>query len=168
MTLHTKRLVLRAAKQDDLHDLFAIFSDPRAMRYWSTAPHDTPERTQENLDRLIASAQNKLLYFVIEKDARAIGTAGMHKDNEIGFLLHPDYWRQGIVTEAMQAIIPYLFAETDARELTADVDPRNDASIGILIALGFHETHRAKNTFCIGGVWSDSIYFALPRPNTAG
>lgn len=102
--------------------------------------------------------------FVIEKDGRAIGTAGMHKDTEIGFLLHPDYWRQGIGAEAMRTIIPYLFSQTDARELTADVDPRNDASVGLLKSLGFHETHRAKNTFCINGEWSDSVYFALTRP----
>jgi ribosomal-protein-alanine N-acetyltransferase len=163
MTLKTKRLTLRAAAQDDLHDLFAIFGDRRAMKYWSTAPHDTPERTQENLDRLIASAAKQLVYFVIEMNGRAIGTAGMHKENEIGFLLHPDFWRQGIVSEAMNTIIPYLFAQTDVTELTADADPRNEASVGLLKSLGFHETHRANNTFCINGEWSDSVYLALPR-----
>ncbi len=164
MTLTTERLILRGAKQNDLMDLYAIFSDRRAMRYWSTPPHDSPERTQENLDRLIATAKRQLTYFVIEKDGRAIGTAGMHKTDEVGFLLHPDYWRLGIVSEAMGAIIPYLFAVTDHAQLTADADPRNAASVGILKSLGFRETHRAKNTFCINGEWSDSVYFALPRP----
>jgi ribosomal-protein-alanine N-acetyltransferase len=165
MTLHTKRLTLRAARQDDLLDLYAIFSDPRAMKYWSTASHDRPERTQENLDRLIASAKERLVYFVFELDGRAIGTAGMHKENEIGFLLHPDYWRQGIVTEAMNAIIPYVFEVTDVTKLTADADPRNAASVNLLKSLGFQETHRAKNTFCINGEWSHSVYFALQRPS---
>jgi len=162
--LKTERLILRAAVQDDLMDLYTIFSDPRAMRYWSTAAHDSPERTQQNLDRLIASAHKRLTYFVIEMDGRAIGTAGMHKDDEVGFLLHPDYWRQGIVTEAMNAIIPHLFATTDVLRLTADADPRNAASVGMLKSLGFVETGRAANTYCIAGVWSDSVYFALPRP----
>jgi ribosomal-protein-alanine N-acetyltransferase len=165
MTLITKRLILRAAKQDDLMDLYAIFSDPRAMRYWSTPPHQSPERTQENLDRLIVSGRNLLTYFVIEMDGRAIGTAGMHKTDEVGFLLHPDYRRQGIVTEAMDAIIPYLFDVSDHAQLTADADPRNAASVGILKSLGFQETHRAENTFCINGEWSDSVYFALQRPS---
>ena len=64
----------------------------------------------------------------------------------------------------MPAIIPYLFESTDLPVLTADVDPRNEASVALLKALGFDETHREKNTFCIEGEWSDSIYFALPRP----
>ncbi len=168
MTLKTKRLTLRAARQDDLHDLFAIFSDPRAMKYWSTAPHESSTRTQENLERLIAAAQVQLIYFVIEMNERVIGTTGMHKENEIGFLLHPDYWRQGIVTEAMAAIIPHIFATTDVTQLTADADPDNAASVGLLHSLGFQETGRAKDTYCIDGVWSDSVYFALQRADYLG
>ncbi len=161
--LKTKRLILRAARPDDLDDLFAIYSDPRAMRYWSTAPHHDKATTQGNLDRLIASAQDRLVYFVFEHQARVIGLGGMHKDDEIGFLLHPDFWRQGFVREAMETIIPYLFETTDVTQLTADADPNNAASVGLLKALGFTETHRAKNTFCIDGVWSDSVYFARSR-----
>jgi ribosomal-protein-alanine N-acetyltransferase len=162
--LKTERLVLRAATQHDLMDLYAIFSDRRAMQYWSTAPHDSPERTQQNLDRLIASAEKQLTYFVIEMDGRAIGTAGMYREDEIGFLLHPDYWRQGIVKEAMRTIIPHLFDNTDVTQLTAGADPRNVASISMLKSLGFEETGRAERTHYIEGVWSDSVYFALPRP----
>ncbi|MEY1555681.1 GNAT family N-acetyltransferase [Yoonia sp. R2331] len=161
--LTTKRLILRAARPDDLDDLHAIYSDPRAMRYWSTPPHPDRATTQGNLDRLIASAARRLVYFVFEKDGHAIGVGGMHKDYEIGFLLHPDYWRQGFAREAMQTIIPHLFKVTDAPALTADADPLNTASVGLLRSLGFDETHRAKNTFCIEGVWSDSVYFRRKR-----
>ncbi len=165
MTLKTDRLILRAAQQADLMDLHALYSEPRAMAYWSTAPHDSIEQTQEHLDRLIASNREQLTYFVIELDSRAIGTAGMHKAGEVGFLLHPDHWRKGIATEAMTAIVTHLFEITDFVQLTADADPNNAASVCFLKSLGFEETHRANNTFCINGVWSDSVYFALQRPS---
>lgn len=168
MILTTERLILRAPRQDDLMDLYAAYSDPRAMRYWSTPPHPNPARTQDSLDRMVDQSREKLTYFVIEMDGRAIGTAGMHQGNEIGFILHPDYWRQGIVTEALGAIIPYLFETTDHAQLTADADPRNDASVSLLRSLGFVETGRAEKTFCINGEWSDSVYFALPRHAMAG
>ena len=48
-------------------------------------------------------------------------------------------------------------------ELTADVDPDNAASIGLLKSLGFRETHRAERTMQIRGQWCDSVYFALRR-----
>ena len=161
--LRTARLLLRRAKTSDLHDLFAIFHDARAMRYWSTPPHADITVTRDRLDRMIASAP-PLTNFVIERDGRAIGTAGNYRDAEVGFILHPDHWRQGLVREAMAVIIPHLWQVTDLPRLTADADPLNAASVGLLTALGFAETHRARNTFCIDGKWSDSVYFALDRP----
>lgn len=164
MTLQTERLTLRGARQSDLMDLYEVFSDQKAMRYWSTPPHPNPASTQKNLDRLIANARSKLTHFVIEKDGQAIGTAGLHNDDEIGFLLHPDYWRQGIIAEAMGAIIPYLFDKTETEQLTADADLRNAASVAALKSLGFEETHRKEKACCGDGEHSDSVYFALPRP----
>lgn len=161
--LTTDRLLLRRARQTDLMPLYAIFSDARAMRYWSTPPHDSPDRSQENLDRMIA-ADDPLLYFVIEKDGRVIGTAGGHGLGEVGFILHPDVWRQGIIAEAMQAILPRIWANTTLSYVFADVDPDNIASCKLLESLGFHTHSTEKNTYCINGVWSDSVYYRLYRP----
>lgn len=165
MALVTERLILRAPQLRDLGDLHVLYSDPQTMKYWSTAPHKTRAQTQTHLQEMIVAAQRQLTYFVIEMDGCAIGAAGMHKADEVGFLLRSDFWRKGIITEAMHAIIPYLFETTHCPRLTADADPKNAASVGLLTALGFEETHRAKNTFCIAGIWSDSVYFALQRPS---
>ena len=43
-------------------------------------------------------------------------------------------------------------------ELTADVDPRNAASLALLRRHGFVETGRAAATWQIGDEWCDSIY----------
>ena len=165
MQLTTKRLVLRGPQPDDLAGMFANYSDPRAMRFWSTGPHADPSVTQRILDQHIAAWAKAQVYFQITLDGRYIGNAGNYHKDEIGFMLHPDYWQQGILTEAMQSIIPHLWDVTDHAQLTADVDPNNAASVGLLKKLGFAETHRAANTFCIDGVWSDSVYLALQRPS---
>ncbi|WP_253279595.1 GNAT family N-acetyltransferase [Loktanella sp. 3ANDIMAR09] len=162
--LVTARLVLRRPASGDLDDLFAIYSDPCAMRYWSTLPHDSPAVTSRSLDGMMA--QSPLTYFALDLNGRVIGCAGLYRDQEVGFILHPDHWRQGYVTEAMNAIIPYLFATTQVPHLMADIDPRNIASAAALTGLGFTETHRATRTYCIGGVWSDSAYYRLHRPDT--
>ncbi|MEO0702102.1 MAG: GNAT family N-acetyltransferase [Pseudomonadota bacterium] len=161
--LTSARLTLRAAEPGDLHDLHAVYSDARTMRYWSSLPHADLSETQEWLDRLIASARDPLLYFVIEHGGRAIGTAGVHENAEVGIILHADFWRQGLGREALETLIPYLFDATDAAALTADADPRNLGSVGLLKSVGFNVTGHAKRTFCVGGEWSDSVYLALPR-----
>jgi ribosomal protein S18 acetylase RimI-like enzyme len=48
--------------------------------------------------------------------------------------------------------------------ITADVDPRNVASLRLLARLGFEETGRAARTCQVGDEWQDSVYLALRRP----
>lgn len=163
-TLTTARLTLRGARASDLDDLFAIFSNADAMRYWSTPPHPDTSVTQERLDRMIKRFKTHPTYFSLVYQGRVIGTAGLVPPNEVGFILNPAFHRLGLMTEAMHAILAHVWATTDIPQVIADADPRNDASIGILTSLGFTQTHSAKNTFCIAGDWVDSIYFALNRP----
>lgn len=164
MILQTERLILRGPNPADLSAMHKVYSDPRAMRYWSTPPHENKDTTQDLLQRRIDHWEQAQVNFQITLGGTYIGNAGNFHGNEVGFMLAPDHWRQGILTEAMGAIIPYLWQATKHAILTADADPNNAASCGLLQSLGFHETHRAKDTFCINGVWSDSVYYALNRP----
>lgn len=162
--LKTKRLTLRAPCEDDLEAMFAVYSNPNAMKYWSTPPHEDISVTKKLLDGRIAHWAHAPVNFQIELDGSFIGNAGNYYKNELGAMLEPDHWRKGYVREAFEAIIPHLWSVTDHDVLTGDIDPNNAASLALVNSLGFHETHRAQNTFCIDGVWVDSIYFALPRP----
>ncbi|MEJ6398714.1 GNAT family N-acetyltransferase [Yoonia sp. 208BN28-4] len=157
--LNTDRLILRGPRDADIDAMFATYSDPVAMRYWSTPPHANRDVTAADFIRRKADWDANKRNFQIEMDGVWIGNAGMFRDYEVGFMLSRVHWRKGIVSEAMGTIIPYLFDTINVPYMTADADPNNAASCGILRALGFHETHRAKDTFCINGVWSDSVYF---------
>lgn len=167
LEIRTARLVLRNAEPDDLEDMFAVFGDGRAMRYWSSPPHPDRQTTQARIDRMRAAFAERPCQFVIEHAGRVIGTLGMAEINEVGFILHPDHWRKGFITEAMAALLPQLWQWTTADHLMADVDPGNAASIGLLTSLGFVETHREARTFFINGIWTDSVFFALSRPGSA-
>jgi RimJ/RimL family protein N-acetyltransferase len=149
----------------DLAAFHEIMSDPRAMRYWSRPEHATIEETQGFVDFLCACPGNGGDDWVIERDGRAIGKAGAWSPPEVGFLLHPDRWGHGYAYEAMAALMPVLFSRHDVPALTADVDPRNAASLRLLERLGFRETGRAARTLLWRDEWCDSIYLALPRPS---
>ncbi len=164
MELRTARLLLRRARPDDLHALHAILSDPRAMRYMSSLPHERLEQTAEWIDELLAPQGGDKNLFLVEHEGRVIGRLGVWKLPEIGFIFHSDVWGRGFASEALGAFIDHVFTTTDAAELTADVDPRNGASLTLLKKLGFQVTGEAKDTFHIGDEWSDSIYLSLPRP----
>lgn len=159
----TVRLKLRRASPDDLAPLHAILSDPRAMRYWSTRPHVDLEETRRWLDGMLEAAPDESDDFILELGGRVVGKAGCWRLPEIGYILHPDYWGRGLANEALIAILDHVFAAHDLGAVTADVDPRNEASLRLLARLGFEETGRADRTYEVAGEVSDSVYLALAR-----
>lgn len=162
--LRTPRLLLRPARMEDLPAIHAVLSEPRAMRYWSTPPHDTIEQSRAWLASMVEVDRASNADFVIEREGAVIGKAGCWRMPEIGFILHPDHWGRGLAREAVAAVIDHVFAQFDIPAITADVDPRNAASLRMLGRLGFVETHRATRTIRVGDAWCDSIYLARPRP----
>lgn len=165
--IRTPRLVLRRATWDDLADVHRVLSNPAAMRYWSRPEHETLEETRKWLGYLVEPAADSM-DFVIEKDGRVIGKAGAWRLPEVGFILHPDHWGQGLAHEAMSAVISHLDAtRPELAELTAEADPRNAASLRLLAKLGFRETHRAERTLLWKDEWCDSVYLARPRDPAA-
>lgn len=165
MDIRTERVLLRRASWDDLEPIHAVMSAPSAMRYWATLPHATLEVTRAWFDGALLDFDNpKMDERVIVLEGRVIGYMGIWNMPEFGFILHPDTWGQGLATEAATAFIAHAFATHDIDRLTADVDPRNAASLALLRKLGFVVTGHAERTFLLGDEWCDSTYLALPRP----
>ena len=163
MEILTPRLRLRHARPDDLAAMHAVLSDPRATRWWSTPPHASLNETQAWLDDMIGGNAEGSDDFVIERDGRVIGKAGFFRLPEVGYILHPDHWGQGLASEAVGAAIEHVFATREIDDLTADVDPENQASIRLLERQGFVRTGFAEKTFNVGGAWQDSLYYGLTR-----
>ncbi len=161
--LHTPRLRLRHARPDDLPAMHAVLSDPRATRWWSTPPHESLDQTREWLDGMIAGNLEGSDDFVIERDGVVIGKAGFWRLPDVGYILRPDHWGQGIATEAVGAVVDHVFRTRSVEDLTADVDPDNTASIRLLERLQFVRTGFAARTWNVGGEWKDSLYYGLSR-----
>jgi ribosomal-protein-alanine N-acetyltransferase len=114
---------------------------------------------------MIDSPNNGLTDFVIclKPNDKPIGKIGVWSGDEIGFLLDRSQWHKGLAKEALSAIIPYLFDERKFESISADVDPRNDPSTGILKKAGFEVERIQEKTFEIAGVWVDSVYLLLTK-----
>ncbi len=161
--LQSERLTLRPASLADVDALHVVFSDPRAMRYWDTLPHSDVAQTRQFVEAMIGTPLAEGEEFVAELDGRVIGKAGFWRFPEIGFILHPDCWGRGLGREAVATVVDHGFNETGLSEVTADVDPRNHASIRLLEKLGFAETGRRSRTIKVGEEWCDSVYYALKK-----
>ena len=159
--VRTKRLVLRRMTMDDAAVLHEIFRDPKAMEFWSTAPHENIERTRAFMAETIAKvAAGESDDFVVTLDGKVIGKAGIWSASELGFIFSPQVWGTGIAREAVNGVLTRAFAHGVTRVM-ADVDPRNTRSLAMLAKLGFKKTGEAKNTYKIGETWTDSVYLTL-------
>lgn len=112
---------------------------------------------------MMSSSPEESEDFVIVLDGSVVGKAGFFRLPEIGFILRRDLWGRGYAFEAASAVVAHVLATRELDELVADVDPNNVASQRLLHRLGFVETGRAERTYCIDGVWADSVYLSLRR-----
>ncbi|MCT4609047.1 MAG: GNAT family N-acetyltransferase [Pelagimonas sp.] len=163
--IQTRRLLLRAPKESDLQPLHGILSDPRAMRYWSRPEHTDISETKEFLAFCMQDASESHLEYMIERDGDLIGRIAMWKIAEVGFILHPDFWGQGYVTEALRAMLPEVFTRyPQVTTVTAELDPRNLGCARLLEKCGFVQTGYEEKNFDYGGIeWTDTAYYELRR-----
>ena len=140
--------------------MHAIMSDARAMRYWSTLPHGELAQTERWMKSMVEADPSTSDDYIVTVEGRLIGKLGAWRLPEVGFLIGPDHWGKGYALEAMTAFIDRRRAAGSA-ELTADVDPRNVAALGLLERTGFREYGREQGTFMLGDELCDSVYLRL-------
>lgn len=176
----TPRLLLRPLVDGDADDLFAIFSDPPVMRYWSSGPWT--ERAQAL--RLVAGDREALagrrdlrLGLALRETGRIAGTLSLYKIDapcrraDIGYALAREQQGRGLMNEALSAVIAAAFDHRagapfdDLRlnRLEADVDPRNVPSCRTLERLGFQLEGRLRERWWVEGEVSDSAMYGLLR-----
>lgn len=161
--LVTARLTLRPLQQADAPALHRFFSDPEAMRHFGELHTDLSE-TEAWMRGTLSSPPEQTREYAILRDDEVIGKAGIWSAPELGYFLRRDQWDQGLMHEALEELLPHLFADLSLNRITADVDPDNPASLRLVQKLGFHETGRASRTIQIAGKWADSVYFVLDAP----
>ena len=167
--LRGKRVRLRGPTVGDTDDLFALFSDPEVMRYWSRAPMCERGEAEGLIGEILdAFSKRELLNWVIVgTDDRVIGTTTLfrfdprHRRAEVGYALRSDHWGQGLASEAVSLAIDWALRTLDLHRVEADIDPRNDASRRVLERLGFRSEGVLREHFFVGDLATDSELFGV-------
>lgn len=171
-TLAAGRLRLRALTAADTDAVYAVFSDPQVMRYWSSPPMTAPEQAVayiEHIEQWFARRAGLQWGIAHGDDDRVIGTATLcafaleHRRCEIGYALSSTAWGQGLAHEALTRLLRYAFDELALERIEADVDPRNAASIKLLERLGFRHEGLLRARWHVAGEVQDSALYGLLR-----
>lgn len=151
--LETKRCYLREITLDDMDDLFDLYNKKGISDYIEPL-----YERQEEEEYQRAYIENMYGYYgygmwlVKGKDThQLIGRAGIDYrkllDEEIiemGYVIAPEYQRQGYAYEVCQAIMAWVKNNLEFRRIDCLVEPGNEASLGLLHKLGFQETEKIK------------------------
>jgi ribosomal-protein-alanine N-acetyltransferase len=144
--LETERLMLRRLVMDDFDDLYALYRDPDVRRYFPEGTL-TYEETQEELEWFLNGHPKRPelgLWATIHKESnRFIGRCGLlpwvidgQPEVEVAYMIDPVYGRQGLGTEAAQAILDYGFGPLGLSRLICLIDAENIASIKVATNIG--------------------------------
>jgi len=164
------RVRLRAIDESDLDHLFAIFSDPKVMRYWSTPPLKTLDEAFELLRGIHDTNERGTMLkwgVGLKPTDKLIGTVTLFNLEltqgraELGYAQAREHWGNGYNHEALQALLAYAFGEMKLRRLEADVDPRNAASIKTVERLGFQREGYLRERWHVSGEIQDALFFGL-------
>jgi len=86
---------------------------------------------------------------------------GISMSCSLGYWVGEPHARQGVMSEALGAVLPFVFDHLGLHRLEAACLPSNRASQGLLRKLGFTEEGMARGYLRINGAWHDHLQFAM-------
>ena len=142
--METERLILRKLTEKDAEKMFENWTnDEEVCRFLTWLPHRSIEVTREILEDWLEDYDDpKTVRFGIElkENHDLFGEVDIVKyvDNipVIGFASCRKYWGHGYMTEAVNAMLDYLFS-LGHKKIMIELDSRNEGSIHLALRVGF-------------------------------
>ena len=168
--LESPRLKLRPLARTDADAYLAIFSDPEAMQFWTGEPIASIDEARELLDRdldWVKTGDALCWGAALPETDRLIGKISLYlfcrqnRRAEIGYILDRRYWRRGLMSEALAAVLDYAFDDLGLHRIEADVDPDHAASLALLARFGFRREGVFRDRWYVHGKWHDSVMLGL-------
>ena len=146
-SLATPRLILRQSVPGDAADLFSYLSDAEVMKY------DDPTIPFQDIAEAVSAIESSRQRFVdklsinwgivLKDENRLIGGIGFYflerrsYTADLGYTVARPYWRRGIATEAVRAVMQFGFETMRLHRINVDTRIDNIASLRLLENVGF-------------------------------
>ena len=159
----TKRCTLREMGENDLYDLYELYTNPQVTRYTEALFQDKEQEKQYINDYI----ENVYKYYGFgtwlihrKEDGKLIGRAGFNyrpgfDEAELGFVIGYPYWRKGYAYEVCSHLLYIGKTVYEFDRVQALVHKENEASIQLLKKLGFCYSN---NVFAEGVEYQRFLY----------
>lgn len=170
--IETPRLRLRQIEPRDAESLFATFSDEAVMEFYGQLPHQSIEDSAAMIHRQQQGYANHTSIrwgITLRGEDVVIGSCGLFLFDEgyhratTGYELGRAYWRGGVMSEALAAVLEVGFSSMGLHRIEAVVDDVNERSKALLRKLGFSHEGTLRERFHFRDRFLDEHYFGLLR-----
>lgn len=175
-TLHTDRLTLRRFTLDDVEAMYANWAgDDQVTKYLSWPTHPDAEVTRAVLSTWVEQyAQDGFYNWAIVLNGVLIGSISVvrcsEKDAwaEIGYVIGRAQWGQGLMTEALDAVLRFLFETVGLHRVMLRHDTENIASGRVMVKNGLaYEGTLRKHVHRKDDTWGDLAIYGILREEWA-
>lgn len=169
-TLITERLMLTPWKLSDAADLFSYAKNPNVGPPAGWSPHQS---VWESLQLIVTVLKPTGVFCIRPKDTgRAIGTISLSEDKyrpniqslELGYSMSEEYWGQGLMTEAVLAMVRHGFRNLGLDNITVTTAPDNLRSQNVIRKAGFTYEGTLRQAFRVyDGSVRDVMCYSMSR-----
>jgi len=176
-TMLTQRLVLRPVRMSDAEDMYEYSRDPEVARHVLWDAHRSIHQTREYIRFLIRQYRNAApgtFAIALRDSGKVIGTIGfmwVQTDNrsaEVGYSLSRAYWNQGIMSEALTAVVEFGFTKLGLNRIEAQHDCDNPASGHVMLHAGMRHEGTLRQRLYNKGRYVDVDLYAILRSDFLG
>lgn len=170
--LCTDRLLLRKYRLSDAEQMFENYAgDERVTKYLSWKAYSNSSDIIPFLEMSIKDYEKPSTYhWAIEYEGRMIGSISvmsvdeLRNNCEVGYCIGYDYWNKGITSEALAAVIAFLFEEVGMHRIVAKHDGENPASGEVMKKCGMTYEGRFKEYYLRhDGTYSDACVYGIVK-----
>ena len=173
--LETDRLVLRQFKLDDAEAMYSNWAnDPEVTKYLTWPAHSSAEVSKSVLKDWVSQYEKTDYYqWAISLKANGNEPIGcisvVHKEDKlemvhIGYCIGVKWWKKGITSEALDAVMAYFFDEVGVNRVESRHDPNNANSGKVMMKCGMkYEGTMREADWSNQGICDASLYAMLKK-----
>jgi len=154
VNIETTRLLLRRFMKDDAVSIFRNWArDPEVSKHLTWEPHLNIETTEKILEMWLDQYDSSEVYnwAIVSKDTRqpigsvsVVNLSNESRKCELGYCLGRKYWGLGLMTEAVKAVMEYLFNTVGFNRIQAYHHIDNPASGRVMVKSGMKHEGRMR------------------------
>ncbi|MDK2772208.1 MAG: GNAT family N-acetyltransferase [Flavobacterium sp.] len=168
--LESERLSFRKLNNEDAPEILKLRGNAEIMKYIPRPLATTLQEALEHIkiinDKIDENVDINWAITEREND-KCIGIIGFYRTQpenfrtELGYMIMPEYWGKGYITEAVKRLLHFAFENLNFHSIEAVIDSRHIASEKVLIKNGFRKEAHFVEDFFYNNEFCDTVKYGI-------